>query len=727
MQMSLSAKSIRKQLTVLSPIVSNLSLKTIRAGQNKIGELMEFQFRDQIIPKKHTFPNFEASWVLPRDSRREGVILYLHGGGYTCGDLEYALGFGSTLAVQTGTAVFCAAYRLAPEFPFPAALDDALEAYQYLLQKGYTPDQIALCGESAGGGLCYCLCLQLKALQIPLPAGIIGISPWTDLTASGESYRLNRDIDPSMSLEQLHFFAGCYTTDPMDPLVSPLFGDLSHFPPSLLFVGEDEIMRSDTELLHEKLLQDGCYSKMTVAPDKWHGYLLYGLDEDQKDFDIINRFLNQYLARENKLRWMPLDNAAKIYPAARNPEWSNVFRLSATLTEEVDKDVLQSALDVTVRRFPSMAVRLRRGMFWYYLQQLSEAPTVTEDHSYPIARMSRDETRQCALRVLVFHRRIAIEIFHSLTDGTGGLIFLKSLVAEYLQQKHEIQIPSTCGVLGRLESPSAEELEDSFQKYAGNYTVSRKENDAWRFSGTPEPGGYLNVTCFQIPVKAALEQSHQYGVTLTTFLCAVMMMAFQNLQQEMVPDPRHRKSIKVLLPVNLRNLFPSRTMRNFALYTTPEIMPKLGTYSFDEICKIIRSHMDADITQKQMKMKIATNVSSEQMLAVRVMPLFLKNFVMKAVFNSVGERKSCLSLSNLGAVQIPEEMKPYVERFDFILGVQASAPYNCGVLSYGDTLYVNFIRNIRESKLEYHFFRVLQEMGIPVQVESNVREPKGET
>jgi NRPS condensation-like uncharacterized protein len=127
-----------------------------------------------------------------------------------------------------------------------------------------------------------------------------------------------------------------------------------------------------------------------------------------------------------------------------------------------------------------------------------------------------------------------------------------------------------------------------------------------------------------------------------------------------------------------------------------------------------------------MSMKIATNVNSERLMAVRIMPLFLKNLIMKAVFKTVGERKSCLSLSNLGAVKLPEEMKPYVQRFDFILGVQATAPYNCGVISYADTIYINFIRNIRESQLEYHFFKVLQDMGLPVLVQSNAREQEGE-
>ncbi len=717
--MALSAKTLYTQIQLLQPLLKSCSLETCRKGQNKLGELMEAVHRRQVMIKNHVFDSFTGAWVLPKDERRQGVILYLHGGGYTCGNLEYAKGFASTLAVRCGVRVFCAGYRLAPEHRFPAALEDALESYQYLMSKGYGPEHITLCGESAGGGLCYALCLKLREMRLPMPCGIIAISPWTDLTASGKSYEINRDRDVSMTAERLDYFAQCYTDDRKSPLVSPLFGDLQDLPPSQIFVGGDEIMLSDAEDLHHKLLTSNCKSHLYVRPERWHAYVLFGLEEDQEDMGLINEFLSQVMSEEHKLRWLPLDNAAKIYPAARSQTWSNVFRLSATLKEEVDVSVLQSALDVTARRFPSIAARLRRGVFWYYLQQLSEVPTVREENSYPLARMSKEEVRQCAFRVIVCKKRIALEMFHSLTDGNGALVFLKTLVAEYLQQKYGISIPAERGVLGRLEDPSPEELEDSFQKYAGPLCASRKGTDAFRFSGTPEPGGFLNLTCFHLSVDQVLKKAHEYDISLTGFLCAVMMQAIQNLQKETVLNQKHRKPIKVLIPVNLRKLFPSKSLRNFAMYTTPEIDPRLGEYSFEEICRAVRHRMGLEVNAKHMSTMIAANVTSERIFAVKIMPLFVKNLVMKAVFNAVGERKSCLSLSNLGAVTMPDEMMPYVERMDFILGIQATAPYNCGVLSLGDTLYINFIRNIKEPELEYHFHCVLRDMGLQAQVESN--------
>lgn len=422
------------------------------------------------------------------------------------------------------------------------------------------------------------------------------------------------------------------------------------------------------------------------------------------------------------LIWVRLDNAAKIYPAVRTRNWSNVFRQSVTLTEDVDTVVLKAALELTVKRFPSIAARLRKGAFWYYLQQVASAPEIREEYSYPLVYMSREEIRRCAFRVIVFQNRIAVEFFHSLTDGTGAMIFLKNLVAEYLEQKYNIRIPCENGVLDRNALPTQQELEDSFLKYAGTVAASRKDTNAWRMYGEPHKDGFRNLTCFQINAKEALELAHKYDATLTVFMSAVLMLSLLNLQNEKNPNIKRQKRIKLMIPVNLRNLFPSDTLRNFALYTIPELDPRLGRYTLDEICKVIRHKMGTEVTAKYMSCVIATNVNDEKNPCLRLVPLPLKNAVMKAVFNNVGEKKSSMTLSNMGQVKVPEEMAKYIKRFDFILGVQAVAPYNCGMLSYGDTIYLNFIRNLQDAELERHFFAILQELGLSVMVESNQNE-----
>lgn len=423
---------------------------------------------------------------------------------------------------------------------------------------------------------------------------------------------------------------------------------------------------------------------------------------------------------ERQRRWMRLDNAAKIYPAARSRSWNNLFRLSATLREPVDRTVLQDALEQTLPRFPSIAVRIRRGMFWYYLEEIATPPPLQEEAAYPMRRMPFDDIRKCAFRVICYQNRIAIEFFHAVTDGNGALFFLKTLVAEYLFLKYGIQVPPTDGVLDIHEAPKESELEDSFLKNDGPIASGRKDDDAYHLTGTIEPDGFLHLVTGVLEADAVLKLAHHYGVSVTAFLAAVMAMCIMEMQDKRRPRKR-QKPVKILLPVNLRKLFGSDTLRNFALYITPGIDPRLGTYSFEEVLAAIHHQMGTMITDKQMAAMIATNVQSERNVLVRIIPLFLKNLVMKAVFYLVGERKSCITLSNLGAIRLPEEMQDMVSRMDFILGPQATCPNNCGVLSYNGKLYISFLRTIREADLERAFFCYLRRLGLQVTIESNRR------
>ena len=420
-----------------------------------------------------------------------------------------------------------------------------------------------------------------------------------------------------------------------------------------------------------------------------------------------------------KLKWMRLDNAAKIYPASISRSWSSVFRLSATLTDPVDSAVLQSALDVTVRRFPSICARLRKGFFWYYLEQVPQAPKVREDYACPVTHIPKKEIRQCGLRVFVYGKRIAVEFFHSLTDGSGGMVFLKTLLAEYIRQKYGIAIPAEKGVLDCRQKPTSGELEDSFLRHSGPVAASRAESNAWKLTGTPELDGHRNLVCLQLSSQAVLDAAHSHGVSATAFLAAALLQALMDVQKKHVPVRRLRKPLKVQIPVNLRRLFGSNTLRNFALYVNPEIDPRLGDFTFDELCKRVHHHMGMEVIPQHMRARIAANVGSEQLWIVKILPLFLKNIALRIAFNTVGETKVCLAMSNLGAVEIPEEMKPYISRFDFILGAPALTPVNCGIASYNGTLYVNFTRSIQESELELAFWQVLQQQGLEAIAESN--------
>lgn len=685
-----------------------------------IGELMAFTNKSSVSFNRRSFDNFETEWAIPSNCSNAGVILYLHGGGYTCGSLEYSKGFGSKLASSFGLKVLCCAYRLAPENPFPCALEDALEAYKYLVLSGFTPKRIILCGESAGGGLCYSLCIKLSQLGIELPAGIIAISPWTDLTSSGKSYEENAELDPSMTKQRLQFFADCYTQNKLDPLASPLFFEDVKFPPSLIMVGSHEVMLDDAVLMHKKLQSAGCRSRLITAPNMWHAYILYDLKEYKDHYTEIGRFISSVIPMGSP-RWARLDNAAKIFPASRRRGWYNMFRVSATLSEAIEPQILQAALNVTAKRFPMICAKLKTGFFWYYLEEADTAPAVMEDGCQPLMRRPFDDVRQCAIRVLYYKNRIAVEFFHAVTDGTGGMIFTKSLVAEYLQQKYGVSIPDESGVLDRLSYPEPDELEDSFQKNIGSVSAKRKDGRSYRLMGLTEKDGFLHLTLGCLELDSVHKLAKSYNTTITGFLSAVMLKSILDIQEKKVPNIKKRLPVKIQIPVNLRRLFGGSTMRNFVMVVNVGVDPRMGEYSFEELIGIVGHQLALLVTKKNMQSVFTTNVKSENQLAIRMVPLFLKNIIMKAVFDSVGESTACLSLSNLGAIKIPEAMQEYVKEFDFIIGPQAAAPYNCGVLSYNNELRINFIRRSKEPELEREFFTSLVKLGLKVTVESNSR------
>ncbi len=742
--MKFSDKFIRSQLEILKPFADVAHLDFSRRVQDRVGKLLQHSNKNKVVTHLCDFNGVKGAIVVPRDELRSGIVLYIHGGGYTCGYLEYAKGFASVLSSELGMRVACIEYSLAPEHPFPTCIDECVTAYKYLLENGYHNQSIMLAGESAGGGLCYSLCLKLRRLDIPMPCGILALSPWTDLTLSGESYIKNKDVDPSLSKERLDFFVNCYIgaiknvkENPKkpseidksekiqsirkDPLASPIFADLSELPPSLIFAGGDEILLSDAQILAERLKFCNSEAKLVVKEKMWHAYQLYSLKSNSDDFRIINRFIKHIFpdGSQRKLRWMGLDNSAKIYPAAATSDWINIFRLSATLTENVDRAVLKSSLDVTVRRFPSISVRLRRGTFWYYLEEIAHAPDIIDEKPYPVAKMTFKEIRKCAFRVLVYKNRFAVEFFHSLTDGNGALVFLKTLLAEYIYQKYKVEVPSTMGILDRLEEPKPEELEDSFLKHSGNFPLSRREPTSYRIWGKPEEPGFRHITTFIMDASLIHKKAKEIGVTVTAYLTAAIIMAGISLQNIDCPYEKKQKPVRVLVPVDLRRLYGSKSLRNFALYATPGIVTRYGSYTFEEVCKLVYHQMCIEINKNYMSAKIRTNVKDEENVLLKIVPLFLKNLVMKMVFYAVGEKKSMLSLSNLGVVELPKEAKQFVERLDFILSVQSKAPYNAGVLSYNGVTYFSIIRDIIEPRLEMEFYKVLRSQGIPVKVESN--------
>lgn len=302
--LSLSAMFMRLNLQLTKPFVRFTGIAASRAGQDALGKISARVLKTVVNYTDVSFDRFAACFATPGEctTAQTHAILYLHGGGYTAGELDYARGFGGVLAAATHVNTLCVAYRLAPEHKHPAAVDDAFEAYRYLLAAGYAPEHIAFVGESAGGGLAFCLALRCRDEGIPLPCCIVGISPWADLTLSGNSYSNNVHRDPSLIRESLAYYTLVYAAGSETlPYVSPIFGEFNGFPPVQLFAGGSEILLDDSRTLLNKLLDAGCNASLHVEPHMWHVYPLYGLPESKRAVKRMTEFLleNMGLAETN--------------------------------------------------------------------------------------------------------------------------------------------------------------------------------------------------------------------------------------------------------------------------------------------------------------------------------------------------------------------------------------------------------------------------------------------
>ena len=420
-----------------------------------------------------------------------------------------------------------------------------------------------------------------------------------------------------------------------------------------------------------------------------------------------------------KKHWYRLDNAALIFPAIIRKNWNNVFRVSVTLQEAVDPEILNQAIADLKPRFPTCFVRLRTGFFWYYLETITKVPEARKDFAYPLTHMTRKELRTCCVRFLYYENRIAVEVFHSVTDGTGGLVLLQNLAARYLVLKYGEEIPAEGHIKDIHEAPKAEETRDCFLSCGAARSLSRAEDTAYHLTGTPETDLFRHIVTGILPTEALKEKAHAQDITVTAYLAAVMAEAVAAKQAAEGRTGRKARPVKITIPVNLRKTFGMDTMRNFTLAVNIGFDPALGEYTHEQICALMGHQLAAETIPQRMAARVAKNVDLQKMMVLRLIPLAVKRICMRTVYALSGENKGCLNISNMGVVSLPAVMAKRVERFDFVIGVQYTYPNNCSVVTWNGKTYISMIRGIRETELERLFFSRLVELGIPVEIESN--------
>ena len=429
------------------------------------------------------------------------------------------------------------------------------------------------------------------------------------------------------------------------------------------------------------------------------------LDEILTMFDPLH--LGGFYSRPATM-WWPLDNAAKVYPISMSHDQMEVFRLSAYLNAEVVPEILQIALTFTIKRFPFFATTIKNGFFWHYIDSAKRRFSVEPEQAIPCAAMNVSLTGAQSFRIIYYRNRISAEFFHILTDGTGGMVFLKSLIAEYLRLLG-IDIPSTHGVLDINDLPSAAESADDFAKSAV------RGEKASGFVGKPalQMSGYLtkNKPCqvlhFDIDAAALRQLAKEHSASVTAYTLGLMFVAGKAATEA------DSGNIQIQVPVNMRNFYPSETIRNFSLYCSIDLPINEITTVADilpEITRQLQTSISPDAMHEMM------NAAVKLVRTLKYVPLFIKTTFGNFVYGFFSDKIFSNTLSNLGVVDIPEEMRPYVQKMDFVVGMSPTNRATCSLVTVNNIATFTVAKATLDPSFEEKIYSLLTENGLDFSV-----------
>lgn len=436
--------------------------------------------------------------------------------------------------------------------------------------------------------------------------------------------------------------------------------------------------------------------------------------------DRSQRFIHTKQVDESGA-WYSLDNAGVIMPAVSNEVATSLFRLEFTLAEPIDSTLLNRALAETSNRFPYFNVTLKRGFFWYYLDQSRSSPQVCEDSASPCQNFNMNKRGTCLFRVRASRYSIAGEFSHAITDGSGAMSFMKTLLARYLSLKGiepgvELGVGEFADILDVNGQLDREEYEDGYQKYfPGKLPVPESGPRAWHMHIPHLPKGQYRIITARLKLGEVLGEAKKRKVTITELLGAVYLDVLQTLWFAEPRKPAYHH-ISLEIPVNLRQFFKSRTNRNFSLFILLGENLQLGPRSFEELVNRTHYQMKLGNDPKSLARQIARNAGGTRNMGVRILPLFLKEVAARIVFNTLGENMLSGFITNLGALRLPPGLVPHVVSAAFVPPPSTSTLTNAAVLSWKDDLILTFGSLAQSRELERLFFRRLRDLGLVASV-----------
>jgi NRPS condensation-like uncharacterized protein len=416
--------------------------------------------------------------------------------------------------------------------------------------------------------------------------------------------------------------------------------------------------------------------------------------------------------------WIPLDNAAKIFPAIRSKEHSTVLRISVVLKKRVVIKSLLKAIDLSGKRFPYFKVALKKGFFWYYLEQVDHPVIPQVDNDRPCRSFTNKKNNELMFRILAYKNRISVEFSHILTDGYGASQFLNAILYYYFRDQEIIQSDKTNVFFDK--KADRKEYEDAYNRFFKENippVVSQPKAYHLPFPLTTKPR--FNVLLAILSVKELKCKAKEKEVSITDYLVAVYLWVLQSIinESEIKRNNTMNGIIRIQVPVNLRNIYPSKTMRNFTLFVIPEIDLRLGSYSFDEILKIVYHKMQLETDEKLINKVISRNVGSERKLLVRTIPLLIKSFILYFKYYSEGVNQYSGVITNLGKITPISEISNKIDYFTLTPPPpNRKLKINCGVIGFQDKLVLSFGNITKSREFERRYLSFLVQQGIKVKI-----------
>ena len=393
---------------------------------------------------------------------------------------------------------------------------------------------------------------------------------------------------------------------------------------------------------------------------------------------------------------------------------TNTYRISVELYEDIQPELLQKALDIVLPKFNLFNVRLRMGVFWYYFEENNKpAPRVNEEELFPCRYIKPNKNNSYLFHVSYYKRRINLEVFHVLTDGMGGMTFLKELVYQYLRLAHEEFYDK---VEDKLCDDTSLNAEDSFEK---NYKKNSKKGylmrKAYLIHQKKLAKGEFGVMHGLINIPELKEVTKKYGVSINEYL--VGTFAWATYVQCLHKSPS-KNPIRIAVPVNLRPYFNSNTTKNFFVMVGAEFHPKEENYTFEEVLKIIQRSLKEQITKENLESQFSVSVSNQKNKFLRMVPLMMKNLVMRFVYNRSAAAYTS-TITNIGFAKLDPIYEPYIKRFRAFIAMSKGQSLKGCINSYQDTLVFNFTSTFSDTSVQREFFRKIAEDGVTVQIETN--------